>query len=401
MNEGAPRPPASPGGRLVAVLAIASGVGVANIYYVQPLLPKIAAAFGTTPAAVGYVPMLTQLGFAAGLLLFIPLGDVVDRKRLILALVAGAAAALLAVTAAQGLVWLAAASFAVGLTSVVPHVAVPLAAHLAAPSDRGRVIGFVLSGILVGILLARTVAGFLGEALGWRAVFAIAAAGTVSLGAVLVRALPHSPPPASIPYRALMASVVSLASAHRELREAALIAAAGFAAFSAIWATLAFFLAGPPHFHGSDVAGLFGLLGALGALAAPVVGRIADRYGARAGVGLAFAIELVSFGVFAATGSRIWGLALGVALLDVGWQSGHVSNLARIHTLDPEARSRLTTVYMGALFSGGALGTWVGAHAWAAAGWTGVSVSGAAFSAIALLAWARGWARERAAPPDA
>lgn len=388
-----------PGARLVAVLAVASGVAVANIYYVQPLLPKIAAAFGTTPAAVGYVPMLTQLGFAAGLLVFIPLGDVVDRKRLILALAGGATAALLAVTAAQGLVWLAVASFGVGLTSVVPHVAVPLAAHLAAPSDRGRVIGVVLSGILVGIVLARTVSGFVGEALGWRAVFGIAAAGMVSLGVVVGRALPRSPPAVSIRYRALMGSLVSLSRAHPELREAALVAAAGFAAFSVFWATLAFFLAGPPHFHGSGVAGLFGLLGALGALAAPVVGRIADRYGSRAAAGLAFAVELLSFGVFATAGSWIPGIALGVALLDIGWQSGHVSNLARIHTLDAEARSRLTTVYMGALFSGGALGTWVGAHAWAAAGWTGVSVAGAAFSAIALLAWGRGWARDRARSP--
>jgi predicted MFS family arabinose efflux permease len=184
--------------------------------------------------------------------------------------------------------------------------------------------------------------------------------------------------------------MVALTRAHRELREAALIAAAGFAAFSVFWTTLAFLLAGPPHFRGSGVAGLFGLVGATGVLAAPLVGRIADRRGARFTIGVSLAIALSSFVVFGLLRDRIWGLVLGVALLDVGWQSGHVANLARIHGLDAEARSRLNTIYMVSLFTGGACGTWAGAHAWSFAGWTGVSVTGGAFFALALLVWGRG-----------
>jgi predicted MFS family arabinose efflux permease len=390
MPPGAPQEAAGIGSGLVTLLAVASGVSVANIYYAQPLLPNLAASLGSTASAVGYVPMLTQIGYAVGLFVFIPLGDVLERKRLILALVAASAAALLAVAAAPGLPALAAASFAVGLTTVVPHVALPLAAHLAPASERGRVIGTVMSGVLVGILLARTVSGFVGQALGWRAMFVLAAGLMVALGAGLRALLPRSEPTASLRYLALLGSLLSLTRAHRDLREAALIAAAGFAAFSVFWTTLAFFLAGPPHFSGSGVAGLFGLVGASGALAAPLVGRFSDRRGPRFTMGVALVIALASFAVFAAAGDRIWGLVLGVTLLDLGWQSAHVANLARVQALDPAARSRLNTVYMVTLFAGGACGTWAGAHAWNAWGWRGACAAGALFVAIALGVWAAG-----------
>lgn len=389
------------GSGLVALLAVAAGVSVANIYYAQPLLPDLAASLGVTASAVAYVPMLTQVGYAVGLFLFIPLGDVVDRKRLILGLVAASAAALVGVAAAPGLASLTAASFVVGLTTVVPHVAVPLAAHLAAPSERGRVIGTVMSGVLIGILLARTVSGFVGQALGWRAMYVIAAGLMVTLGVGLRALLPASPPTASLRYPALLASLVSLTRTHRDLREAALLAGTGFAAFSVFWTTLAFLLAGPPHFAGSGVAGLFGFVGAVGALAAPIVGRISDRHGPRFTICIALVIALASFGVFAAFGDRMWGLVLGVTLLDLGWQSGHVANLARIQALDPAARSRLNTVYMVTLFAGGACGTWAGAHAWSAWRWPGVCAVGALFVAAGFGVWARGVRGCRyPAPPD-
>ncbi len=375
---------------LVALLAIAGGVSVANIYYVQPLLPEVARAFGSDARTIGYVPMLTQLGYAAGLLLFVPLGDVVARKRLILALFAAAAAALAGSAAAPTLAWLAAAGCLVGFTSVVPHVAVPFAAHLATPRERGRVIGVVMSGVLVGILLARAASGVLGAWLGWRAVYLAAAALLAALGLALRVLLPASPPAGSMPYPALLRSLVSLTRAHRELREASLLGAAGFGAFSVLWTALAFYLAGPPWFRGSEVAGLFGLVGAAGALAAPLVGRIADRRGPRFTAGVALALALASFGVFAAVAGRALGLAAGVLLMDVGVQSNHIANLARIHALDAPARSRLNTVYMVVYFAGGALGTWVGAWAWTAGGWPGVCAAGAAFVAAALAIWAAG-----------
>jgi len=381
--------------RLVLLLAVAAAATVANLYYAQPLLPEMARSLGVSARAVGWVPVLTQVGYAIGLFLFIPLGDAVERRRLILLLVGASAAALLAASAAPGVATLSMACLAVGFFTVVPHVAVPLAAHLAAPSQRGRVIGLIMSGILAGILLARTVAGLVGGALGWRAVYAIAAAGMVSLALALRRLLPPSPPERQVRYGELLASLVPLVRAEAELRQPSLIGAMIFGAFSVFWTTLAFFLETPPYHWGAEGAGLFGLIGLTGVFAAPLVGRLADRRGARFATGVSLLLALASFGVLGLLGRTLPGLVLGVVLLDVGVQSAHVGNLARIHALDPAARSRRNTVYMVAYFAGGALGTWLGVRAWTRFGWTGVSAAGAGFVLLALLAWAR----PTAAPP--
>lgn len=373
---------------LVALLALVAGVSVANLYYVQPLLPTLAARFGADPSGIGRVAVLTQAGYAAGLLLFIPLGDAVERKRLILWLCAATTAALLGVAAAPSLAWLGAASLLVGLFTVVPHVALPLAAHLAAPAERGRVIGAVLGGLLAGILSARALGGLVAQALGWRAVYLVAAAAMAALGVALQVLLPRQPPEASLPYRALLRSLGTLLRRHRELRRASLLGAAGMGAFSVLWTALAFHLAAPPFGLGSGVAGLFGLAGAAGVVAAPLVGRVADRRGARFTSGLALTTLLLAWAVLALLGWRLWGLLAGVLLLDVGVQANQVSNLARVHALEPAARSRLNTVYMVAYFVGGAAGTWSAARAWAAWGWPGVCAAGAAFAAAGLVAWA-------------
>jgi predicted MFS family arabinose efflux permease len=342
------------------------------------------------------VTVLTQVGYAFGLFLFIPLGDAVERRGLILALVLASAAALAGAALAPGAAWLALASLAVGVFSVVPHVAVPLAAHLAAPGERGRVIGLIMSGVLAGILLARTAAGLVGGALGWRAVYGLAASGMVVLALSLARLLPHAPPERSVRYPELLASLWTLVRREPELRQASLIGAMGFGAFSVFWTTLAFFLETPPYHWGAEGAGLFGLIGLAGALAAPVVGRVADRRGARFATGVALAVALASFALLALAGTHLAGLIAGVVLLDVGVQSAHVSNLARVHALDPGARSRRNTVYMVSYFAGGALGTWLGVRAWVHLGWPGVCATGAAFVAAGLLAWRR---RVISAPP--
>jgi len=377
----------------VLLLAGTAASTVANIYYAQPLLPEMARSLGVSAGTVGWVPVLTQVGYALGLFLFIPLGDAVERRRLILALVLASAVALAGAAAAPGAGWLAAASLAVGVFAVVPHVAVPLAAHLSAPGERGRVIGFVMSGVLAGILLARAVAGLVGGALGWRAVYALAAAGMGMLSLALARLLPSAPPERAVRYPELLASLWTLVRHEPELRQASLIGAMGFGAFSVFWTTLAFFLETPPYHWGAEGAGLFGLVGLAGALAAPVVGRVADRRGPRFTTGSALALALASFALFALVGTNLVGLVLGVVLLDVGVQSAHVSNLARIHALDPGARSRRNTVYMVSYFAGGALGTWLGVRAWVRLGWPGVCAAGAAFVLAALLFWAT------AAPP--
>jgi predicted MFS family arabinose efflux permease len=382
---------------LVLLLAFTAAATVANLYYAQPLLPEMARSLGVTAGTVGWVPVLTQVGYAVGLFLFIPLGDAVERRRLILVLVLASAAALAAAAAAPGLTWLAAASLAVGVFTVVPHVAVPLAAHLAAPSERGRVIGLIMSGVLAGILLARTASGLVGGALGWRMVYGLAAAGMVGLSIALARLLPHAPPERAVRYPELLASLWTLVRDERELRQASLIGAAVFGSFSVFWTTLAFFLETPPYHWGAEGAGLFGLVGLSGALAAPAVGRVADRRGPRFATGLALGVAISSYAVFALLGSHLAGLVAGVVLLDVGVQSAHVCNLARVHALDPGARSRRNTVYMVSYFAGGALGTWLGVRAWVRLGWAGTCAAGAAFLLAALLAW---WPRGvSAAPP--
>jgi len=374
----------------LGLLSLTACLGVGNLYFLQPLLPAVARAFATTARGIGLMPMLTQIGYGAGMFLFVPLGDVVARRRLMLLLLGAVVVALLGAASARDLPWLALASFLVGFTTVVPHVAVPLAAHLAPPAERGRVVGVMMGGILVGILLARTASGFLGAYLGWRAVYLAAAALMLALASALRALLPESLPDAEIPYPALLRSLFTLVREEPVLREAALLGALGFGAFSVFWSTLAFFLEGPPYGMGSRAAGLFGLLGAAGAVAAPLVGRLADRMSARDNAGASIALALASFGVFAAWGRSLPGLVAGVLLMDVGVQANHVSNLARVHARRPEARSRMNTVYMVTYFAGGALGTALGTWAWTAWGWAGVCGSGAALLAAALGVWVAG-----------
>jgi predicted MFS family arabinose efflux permease len=250
-------------------------------------------------------------------------------------------------------------------------------------------VGTVMGGLLVGILLARTASGFLGAHLGWRAVYVCAAALMVLLAAALRALLPRSPPDAAMPYADLLRSLFTLAREEPVLREAAALGAMGFAAFSVFWSTLAFFLEAR-YGLGADAAGLFGLLGAAGALAAPVLGRLADRMRPRANGGIALAVALAGYAVFAAAGTTLAGLVVGVLLVDVGVQGSHVSNLARVHALRPEARSRMNTVYMVSYFAGGALGTAVGTSAWSGGGWLGVCAAGTAFLCGALALWAAG-----------
>jgi predicted MFS family arabinose efflux permease len=383
----------------VALLAIAAGATVGNIYYAQPLLPEMARDLGVAPREVGLVAVLTQLGYGLGMLLFVPLGDVIERRRLMLSLLAASTVALAAAGAAPSLPALAGAGLAVGLTSVVPQLAVPVAAHLAAPPERGRAVGAVMSGLLVGILAARTASGLVGAWLGWRSVFELAAALMVALGVALRALFPASPPEQSMPYPRLLASMVTLARRERTLREAALIGAGGMGAFSAFWATLAFRLAAPPFGLGPRAAGLFGLLGIAGALAASAAGKLADRIPPRDLGGAFLAVALAGFAPLLLFGDRLAGLAAGTVLVDLGIQGSHVSNLARIHALSPAERSRRNTVYMVTYFAGGAVGTALATWAWSSWGWSGVCAVGAGCLVSALLLWAVGRGRDRPGSP--
>ncbi len=381
--------------RTVAVMSAASAVCVANIYYCQPLLADIGRSLGVSDRAIGYLPMWTQAGSALGMFAFIPLGDMFPRRKLIviMSLLSGLTVAMMAI--APNLALVNAAGFATGLTGIVMHLILPFAAKLAPPEKRGHVVGTVLSGLLLGILLARVVSGFVGDLLGWRAMYWIAAVAMFALAVALRYALPYDSPEPNLRYRELVRSIVDLAMTQPVLREAALIGGLLFGAFSSFWATLIFFVGTPPYHYGPRVAGLFGLVGAAGVLFAPWAGRLTDRRGPAFTVTLAILVSIGSYMVFDLAGYGVWGLVAGVILLDLGVQAGHVANQTRIYALVPEARSRLNTVYMVTYFLGGSLGSALGAYGWTHWRWNGVCAAGAAQLVAAL--GVRGWMQFQAA----
>ena len=359
-------------------MAFSVGAIVANIYYIQPLLSLIAASFHISLPQVGFVAMLTQVGTALGMLCFVPLGDTKERRRLIVALLLSGTVFLALMASARSFLWLAVAAFGIGMTTATVHVIVPFAAHLASPARRGAAVGTVLSGLLLGILLARTFSGLLAAWVGWRAVYWTAAVMMLLLAVLLRSALPSNRPELDLTWPALIRSALALIRDQPVLREASLLGAVFFCAFSAFWTTLVFLLEKPPFHYGSGAAGLFGLVGASGAGCAPLVGRLADRYGARRNVLIALVLTFAAFVVLYAFRTHIGGLVAGVILLDVGVQSGHVSNQTRIYGLLPEARSRLNMVYMICYFVAGAIGSYAGTLLWERFGWAGVCGLGCA-----------------------
>jgi predicted MFS family arabinose efflux permease len=371
--------------RALAVLAVTAGISIANIYYNQPLLTNIGESFTGEISWVGAVPVATQIGFALGMLLIAPLGDRVDRRRLVIWQAAGACSALLVAALAPTLAILVGASFMIGVFATMAQQAGPFAADLAPSARRGQAIGFVMSGLLLGILLARTLSGFVGEYFGWRVMFAAAIVAVFVMAMVVVRTLPASRPTSSLPYGKLLTSLWQLAAELPGLREAALTGASLFAAFSLFWSTLALFLAEPQFHLGPQAAGLFGIVGVVGALVAPWAGRLADRRGPRAAIWLAIALIGLSFLILWSGAAHIFGLVIGVIVLDAGLQVMQTPNQSRVFALRPEARSRLNTIYMVCFFLGGAIGSAVGAMVWQLFRWPGVCVAGIIFTLMAAM----------------
>lgn len=370
--------------KLVWVLAIACALTAANLYYIQPLLADIARSFAVSDGTVGSIATLSQLGFALGLLLIVPLGDFFNRRNLIVVALLGVTISLLAMAFAPSILFLAIASFIVGITTVVPQVIVPLAASLAHPPERGRVVGSIMSGLLIGILLARTVSGFVGAAFGWRTMYWIAAILMLALALALRLLLPDEQRRPHVSYPELLRSLWELLRTEPVVREVSVFGGLMFGAFSVFWVTLVFFLGTPPYHYGSEVAGLFGLVGVVGAIAASTVGTLSDRINPRIITGFMLVAVLLSFLAFLLTGYWLWGLIIGVILLDLGTQGTHISNQARIYALNPAARSRLNTLYMFFYFIGGSLGSILGAYGWSIARWNGVCFVGILMVVAAL-----------------
>jgi predicted MFS family arabinose efflux permease len=367
-------------------MALTCGLVVANIYYNQPLLAAIGHSFSITDSRASLLATATQVGYTLGMVLVVPLGDKLERKNLILWMLGAAAGCLTAAAVAPTFLLLAVASVLIGICSSVPQLLLPMAATLAPEADRGRIVGRVMSGLLVGILLSRTVSGYVGAHLGWRTVFGGAAGLMVALAALLAWRLPRDRPAFQGTYSSLMQSLLTLTRELVPLRRSALVGGLIFAAFSVFWTTLTFYLAGSNYHYGSDVAGFFGLVGAMGALAAPLAGKVADTRGPRYAITAGIALSLVAYAVLGIGGAYLVGLVLGVILLDVGVQAAHISNQTLVFSLRPEARSRLNTVYMTGYFTGGSLGSVIGGLAWMHFGWLGVCAVGSTLMALALLA---------------
>lgn len=385
---------------LLWLFTVTAGVAVANLTYNQPLLPEIGRTFGVSGGQAGIVATLTQTGYAAGILFLAPLGDMIERRRLIPATLVAVAVALAGVATAASFALLCAATFLVGLTTIAPQLVIPFAAGLSAPTTRGRAVGHVMSGLLVGVLAGRVLAGFVGQIYGWRFMFALASAVAIGLAVLLARQLPRTAPPIAMTYKALLRSLWPLVRSQPVLRESSLLGALFFAGFSALWTTLAFLLRTPPLHYGSTVAGLFGLLGIAGALTAPFAGRLADRSSPRRTIGAAAALQAIAWIVMLFGWRRLMGLAAGVLLLDAGTAAAQVSNQARIYSLPAHAHSRVNTVYMVAYFVGGSLGSILGAAAWDRARWAGVCGVGLGLMLLAALVLGVG-ARHRAVLSEA
>ncbi len=389
--HGRPDPPRG----VIFLLAFAAAAVVGNLYYNQPLLNSLAATFHATATQVAGVTTATQLGYAAGLLFILPLGDSLDRRYLMVLTTLLSAGALLLLTLVRSLAPFLLASFALGAISVTPQLAVPYAATLAPAHRRGRAVGTVMSGLLVGILLSRTVSGFLGARLSWQAVYRLAAVLMLLLGALLWRVLPPQRAPRRAAYGALLWSLPRLWSEHALLRRHALLGAAGFGAFTMFWTTLAFHLHAQPARYGSDVVGAFGLVGLSGALAAQVAGRWAERRPARVVNGVFLTVVVASFAFMAVPSPLLLvTLAVGVVLMDAGVQGSHIANQTRIYSLPTELHSRLNSVYMVSSFLGGALASQVAALAWTHLGWAGVCASAAALAGAGLVVLRLGGAGE-------
>ncbi len=389
--------------RFLLLLALTCAAAVGNLYFAQALTPLAAEGLGVSTGAATLAVTATQVGYAAGNYLLVPLGDRFPHRRLLTVLLCLTGLGLLVAGLAPGLPVLVTASAAVGLTSVAASVVGPLAAGLVAPGRRGEVSGMLASGAIGGMLLSRAFGGSLAEAWGWRTPYLVAAAVMLLLAWVLAAALPVRPAPAAgRPYRALLAEPLRLLRTEPELRRSSFYQATVFAGFSAVWTGVVLLLTGPAYGLGAPAAGLLALVGAATMVCTPLAGRLTDRRGPDL-VNLVCLLGTLASAVVLAAGALggaagMAALVVGTLLLDVAMQCGMVANTTRVYALRADARSRLTTAYMTCAYLGGSAGSWLGARAFGAAGWPGVCALLALCAAAALARHLAAVARQRTGP---
>lgn len=370
---------------MVIFMALITGVIVANLYYVQPLIPLIAHDFGVSEQAAGSLAYLTQGGYAIGVFVLIPLGDMLERKRQILYTSLLASICLLLMAVVTNFTVLKVVSFALGFTSVVPQLVLPMAATLASDKQRGQVIGTIVSGLLIGILLSRTLSGFVGLWLGYRAMFLIAFVISLVLAILIVRILPKNKAQYPDKWTSLYSSLYTLIKSQPILREASLISALAFAQFGAFWTTMVLLLHNAPFNYDTAIIGSFGIIGAVGAFSAPLIGKFGGQGQAKKLIFYGIIMTLISFVVFYFSSQSLFGIIIGVILIDLGLQTTHVSNQTRIYSLLPQARNRLNTVYMSFSFLGTAFGSAFGLSLYAYFGWSGVCIGCITLSLLSAL----------------
>ncbi|AMJ69532.1 transporter [Enterobacter cloacae] len=381
---------------LILLMSVATGLSVASNYYAQPLLDTIARAFNLSASSAGFIVTAAQLGYAAGLLFLVPLGDMFERRMLIVSMTLLAAGGMLITASSQSLTMMIVGTALTGLFSVVAQILVPLAATLASPEKRGKVVGTIMSGLLLGILLARTVAGLLASLGGWRTVYWVASVLMVVMALALWRGLPKVKQENHLNYPQLLASVFSLFTQDKLLRTRALLGCLTFANFSILWTSMAFLLAAPPFNYSEGVIGLFGLAGAAGALGARPAGGLADKGKSHMTTTAGLILLLLSWAAIWYGHVSVLALIVGILVLDLTVQGVHITNQTVIYRVKPEARNRLTAGYMTSYFIGGAAGSLISASAWQHAGWSGVCGIGAIVAALNLVVWWRGYHRQEA-----
>ncbi|WP_405370961.1 MFS transporter [Nonlabens sp. Asnod2-A12] len=364
---------------LLYLMSTSAGLVVANLYYNQPLLHKMSVELQVSEAAISNVALATQLGYATGLFFIIPLGDKVSNKQILKFDFALMILSLIAASVSNTLVLLIISSFFIGFSSAIPQLFVPMAAQLSDDANRGRAIGIVMSGLLIGILGSRVISGLVGDQYGWRVMYYAATVLMAALFLILHYKLPKITPVYKGSYGSLLKSIGYYFRTEPTVRLAALRGGLAFAGLSAFWTTLVFLM--EVNFgYGSAVTGAFGLIGILGALTAAVVGKLNDRMSKNKIIMYAALSLVVSWIIFYFSSYSILGIMIGVVLVDLGVQALHITNQNIIFSKNPDARNRVNTIYMVSFFIGGALGTTLGAYAWEHYKWTGVSTLGIALS---------------------
>jgi predicted MFS family arabinose efflux permease len=367
---------------LVTLIAVATGAVVANLYYAQPVLHLVSRDFHSGSGLTSLIITATQVGYAGGLLLIVPLGDLHPRRILVVRIFGVAAVALVGCAIAPDIWIFGLASVAVGAASVAGQVMIPFAADLAPAERRGRVVARIMTGLLLGILLARTVSGLVAQLAGWRSIYWFSAALMVAFAVILWRALPAEGPRPRQSYWSLVGSSLRLLVDEPTLRRRAWHGACAFACFSVLWTTVAFLLSGAPYNYSSVVIGLFGLVGAGGILAANLAGRLADADRSTHATLVAGVLLIGSFGLLWFGHSSLAALIVGIIVLDIGTQGMQITNQAIIYALRPDARSRINSAYMVCYFIGGAVGSVTAGTVYGAHGWGGVCVLGAGFGLL-------------------